>query len=120
MQFSGGSCYQIEIPKMDATYTGTGDLFAALFLAWSYKTNNDIKLTLEKTIATLQGIVKDTYQKARGKLIVKMTKNISRRRITYLTITILCFSLFDLVFFIVTRSGCLLQYYSALVIIDNY
>ncbi|XP_026327143.1 pyridoxal kinase [Hyposmocoma kahamanoa] len=62
----GGSCYQIQIPKMDATYTGTGDLFAALFLAWSHKTNNDIKLTLEKTIATLQGIVKDTYQKARA------------------------------------------------------
>ncbi|XP_068633355.1 pyridoxal kinase [Battus philenor] len=60
-----GSCYKIEIPKMDARYTGTGDLFAAIFMAWSYKTNNDIKLTLEKTIATLQGIVKDTYEKAR-------------------------------------------------------
>ncbi|XP_049873539.1 pyridoxal kinase [Pectinophora gossypiella] len=62
-----GACYKIEIPKMDATYVGTGDLFAALFLAWSHKTNNDIKLTLEKTIATMQAIVKDTYQKARAK-----------------------------------------------------
>ncbi|XP_014367266.2 pyridoxal kinase [Papilio machaon] len=62
-----GSCYKIEIPRVDATYTGTGDLFAALFLAWAHRTNNDIKLTLEKTIATLQTIVKDTYDKAREK-----------------------------------------------------
>lgn len=62
-----GSCYKITIPKKDATYTGTGDLFAALFLAWWHKTNNDVKLTLEKTIATLQAIVNDTFSKARGK-----------------------------------------------------
>ncbi|CAG4971845.1 unnamed protein product [Colias eurytheme] len=59
------SCYKIEIPKVDANFTGTGDLFAALFLAWSYKTKDDLKLTLELTIATLQAIVKDTYDYAR-------------------------------------------------------
>ncbi|XP_047991570.1 pyridoxal kinase isoform X2 [Leguminivora glycinivorella] len=64
---SNGECYTIQIPKVDATFTGTGDLFAALFLAWSYKTRDNLKLTLEKTIATLQAIVKDTYQKARAK-----------------------------------------------------
>ncbi|CAB3261503.1 unnamed protein product [Arctia plantaginis] len=62
---SGGLCYKIQIPKLDATFTGTGDLFAALFLAWSHKTNNDLKLTLERTISTLQHIVQDTYQSAR-------------------------------------------------------
>ncbi|XP_075977603.1 pyridoxal kinase [Anticarsia gemmatalis] len=62
---SAGSCYQIQIKKLDATFTGTGDLFAALFLAWWHKTNNDLKLTLEKTISTLQHIVQDTYQRAR-------------------------------------------------------
>ncbi|XP_045448077.1 pyridoxal kinase [Melitaea cinxia] len=60
------SCYQILIPKIDATFIGTGDLFASLFLAWSYKTKNNLKLTLEKTIATLQHIVRDTYEKARA------------------------------------------------------
>ncbi|XP_063383934.1 pyridoxal kinase [Cydia fagiglandana] len=64
---SNGECYTIQIPKVDATFTGTGDLFAALFLAWAYKTADNLQLTLEKTIATLQAIVKDTYQKARGK-----------------------------------------------------
>ncbi|GBP25989.1 Pyridoxal kinase [Eumeta japonica] len=58
-------CYKIEIPKVDACCTGTGDLFAALFLAWHYKTKNDVKLSLENTIATLQTIVQDTYRKAR-------------------------------------------------------
>ncbi|XP_026499711.2 pyridoxal kinase [Vanessa tameamea] len=68
------SCYQIEIPKINASFTGTGDLFAALFLAWSHKTNNNLKLTLEKTIATLQHVVKDTYEKARE---LQPTGNIS-------------------------------------------
>ncbi|OWR45464.1 pyridoxal kinase [Danaus plexippus plexippus] len=60
------SCYKIVIPKFGATFTGTGDLFAALFMAWSHKTNKNLKLTLEKTIATLQHIVKDTFDKARA------------------------------------------------------
>ncbi|XP_028039447.1 pyridoxal kinase [Bombyx mandarina] len=63
---TGGSCYKIPIPKVEATFTGTGDLFAALFLAWSHLTGNDVKLALEKTIATLQSIVVDTYQTARA------------------------------------------------------
>lgn len=54
------------LPKLDAAFTGTGDLFAALFLAWFHKTNSDVKLSLEKTIATLQAIVRDTYESARG------------------------------------------------------
>lgn len=60
------ACYKMLIPKLDAAFTGTGDLFAALFLGWSHKTNNNVKLTLEKTIATLQAIVKDTYKSARA------------------------------------------------------
>ncbi|XP_060803280.1 pyridoxal kinase [Amyelois transitella] len=59
------SCYKIEIPKVESTFTGTGDLFAALFLAWWHKTNNDVKSTLEKTIATMQSIVTDTFNTAR-------------------------------------------------------
>uniref|UniRef100_S4PEN5 Pyridoxal kinase n=1 Tax=Pararge aegeria TaxID=116150 RepID=S4PEN5_9NEOP len=60
------SCYKIEMAKLNANFTGTGDLFAALFLAWFHKTNKNLKLTLEKTTATLQHIVKDTYDKARA------------------------------------------------------
>ncbi|PZC81411.1 hypothetical protein B5X24_HaOG212616 [Helicoverpa armigera] len=63
---TAGSCYEIQIPKLDATFTGTGDLFAALFLAWWHKTNQNLKLSLENTISTLQNIVKDTYTRARA------------------------------------------------------
>ena len=49
--------YLIEIPKYNYNFTGTGDIFASLFLAWFTKTDHDIKLSLEKTIATLQSIL---------------------------------------------------------------
>ncbi|KAI8430994.1 hypothetical protein MSG28_001086 [Choristoneura fumiferana] len=71
---SKGEQYIIKMPKVDATFTGTGDLFAALFLAWSYKTNNNLKLTLERVIATLQNIVQDTYQKARAREVKEEKK----------------------------------------------
>ncbi|KAI4464981.1 pyridoxal kinase [Holotrichia oblita] len=49
-----------EIPKLSTSFVGSGDLFACLFLAWSYKTNNNIKVASEKTIATLQRVLKRT------------------------------------------------------------
>lgn len=61
----------IEIPKLPATFTGTGDLFAALILAWMNKTNGNLKLSLERTTATLQAVVKRTMEKAKSKLKLK-------------------------------------------------
>ncbi|XP_030372625.1 pyridoxal kinase [Scaptodrosophila lebanonensis] len=52
----------IDIPKQggkDLIFTGTGDLFASLFLAHSYKNDNIID-AFEKTIATLQAVIKHT------------------------------------------------------------
>lgn len=57
----------IEIPKMSASFTGAGDLFTAAFLAWTYKLDNNIKLALEKTVATLQNVLKRTEEYAAGK-----------------------------------------------------
>lgn len=56
----------IKIPKVPANFTGTGDLFTALFLAWMHKTNNNVKFSLENTIATLQDVLKKTFQYAEG------------------------------------------------------
>ncbi|XP_017461616.1 PREDICTED: pyridoxal kinase-like, partial [Rhagoletis zephyria] len=53
--------FQIAIPRFDATFIGTGDLFAALFLAWLTKTNFDLKRTLENVVASLQAVIKRTY-----------------------------------------------------------
>ncbi|XP_023713305.1 pyridoxal kinase isoform X1 [Cryptotermes secundus] len=59
----------IHIPKLPHTFTGTGDLFAALLLAWMWHTNNKLKPSLEKIIATLQAVLKRTlhYAKERSK-----------------------------------------------------
>lgn len=60
----GNKCVKatIKIPKLPANFTGTGDLFAALLTAWMYKSNNDIKEALEKTVATLHSVLKVTYK----------------------------------------------------------
>uniref|UniRef100_A0A1B6MD03 Pyridoxal kinase n=1 Tax=Graphocephala atropunctata TaxID=36148 RepID=A0A1B6MD03_9HEMI len=52
----------IEIPLLDATFTGTGDLFAALFLAWMAKSGGELNVALEKTLSTLQAVLKRTLQ----------------------------------------------------------
>jgi len=57
---------KINIPKLPASFTGTGDLFTALFLAWSYKTKNRLKETIERTINTLQAVLKRTLSYAAG------------------------------------------------------
>ncbi|KAJ8920748.1 hypothetical protein NQ315_004888 [Exocentrus adspersus] len=52
----------MEIKKLPVTFTGSGDLFAALFLSWMYKSNNDLKVALENTIASLQAVLKRTVE----------------------------------------------------------
>ncbi|XP_034950518.1 pyridoxal kinase isoform X1 [Chelonus insularis] len=53
----------INIPKIPINYTGSGDLFAALFLAHS-TLEKDLKSALEKTINTLHSILLKTYEYA--------------------------------------------------------
>lgn len=68
----------IKIKKLPANFTGTGDVFAALFLAWMYKTRNNLKVSLENTIATLQGVLGNTLQLNTDKTV----KNLELRLIT--------------------------------------
>nr|CAD7259484.1 unnamed protein product [Timema shepardi] len=56
----------IKIPRFSASFTGTGDLFAALLLSWMFRTENDLKLSLERTIFTLQAVLKRTLRRAAG------------------------------------------------------
>lgn len=53
----------IQIPKYPASFTGTGDLFASLFLAWMHK-ERDVQTALDKTIATIQSVLKRTLKYA--------------------------------------------------------
>ena len=35
----------MDIPKVDAVFVGTGDLFAAMLLAWTHHHPNDLKVS---------------------------------------------------------------------------
>ena len=36
----------MEIPRLDAIFTGTGDLFASMLLAWLYEHPDDLKVSV--------------------------------------------------------------------------
>lgn len=59
----------IEIPKIDQHFTGTGDLFSAIFLAWMHKSGNDITISINNSIATLQAVLKKSLELGKGKNI---------------------------------------------------
>ncbi|KAH7462490.1 hypothetical protein PRIC1_014939 [Phytophthora ramorum] len=54
--------YQVRFPFIDSYYTGTGDLFAALLLAWLYRFPNDFKRALENVISTIQDVLRITLK----------------------------------------------------------
>ncbi|CAL8349452.1 unnamed protein product [Boreogadus saida] len=37
---------RMDVPKVDAVFVGTGDLFAAMLLAWTHHYPNDLKVTV--------------------------------------------------------------------------
>ena len=55
---------RVEIPKFPAAFVGTGDLFTALCTAWLNKTEGDLKVSLERTIATMQAVLTRTLSHA--------------------------------------------------------
>ncbi|KAL3670000.1 hypothetical protein V7S43_005371 [Phytophthora oleae] len=54
--------YEVRFPWIDSYYTGTGDLFAALLLAWLYRFPNDFKRALENVISTIQDVLHITLK----------------------------------------------------------
>lgn len=69
----------INIPQINETFTGTGDLFSALFLAWMAKTDNNLCTTLENTVATLQSVLKRTLESAQNQ--AKPGANLTRAQL---------------------------------------
>ncbi|XP_068698790.1 pyridoxal kinase-like isoform X2 [Montipora capricornis] len=55
---------RIEIPKLDAVFTGTGDLFASVLLAWLHRHPNDLALACEATVSTVQAVLHRTLAHA--------------------------------------------------------
>lgn len=59
---SNREIFQLKVPRLNVNFIGTGDLFAALFLAWFTKTNFDVKKTLENVVSTLQIVIHRTHE----------------------------------------------------------
>ena len=51
---------RMDIRKVDAVFVGTGDLFAAMLLAWTHKHPNNLKVAREKTMAAMHHVLKHT------------------------------------------------------------
>ncbi|XP_029434080.1 pyridoxal kinase [Rhinatrema bivittatum] len=57
---------RMEIPKVDAVFVGTGDLFAAMLLAWTHQHPNNLKMACEKTVSAMQLVLQRTIQSAKA------------------------------------------------------
>ncbi|EZA59105.1 Pyridoxal kinase [Ooceraea biroi] len=73
---------KVDIPKIPATFTGSGDLFAALFLAHLYL-QSDMKAIMEKTINSLYSVLLNTYEhyKVYADSEMQLAKNMELRLI---------------------------------------
>lgn len=57
---------RVDVPRMDAQFCGTGDLFAAILVGWMTKSNNNLRVSVEKTVSTIQAVLKKTYRHAQN------------------------------------------------------
>ncbi|KAL8190453.1 UNVERIFIED_CONTAM: hypothetical protein K2H54_054412 [Gekko kuhli] len=57
---------RMESPKVDAVFVGTGDLFAAMLLAWTHKHPDNLKVACEKTVSAMQHVLQRTIKSAKG------------------------------------------------------
>jgi len=60
--FSYKEYVELDIPIIDQSFIGTGDFFTALLLIWMNLTNNDLKHSMERTVATIQAVLKRTIK----------------------------------------------------------
>ncbi|XP_076015191.1 pyridoxal kinase-like [Genypterus blacodes] len=56
---------RINIPKVDAVFVGTGDLFAAMLLAWTHEHPKDLKAACEKTVSVMHHVIMRTMTYAK-------------------------------------------------------
>jgi pyridoxine kinase len=54
--------FKIEIPKIPAYFTGTGDLTTALLLGWSNKYPDNLERAAELAVSSLQALLRRTVE----------------------------------------------------------
>lgn len=57
---------RMDIHKVDAVFVGTGDLFAAMLLAWTHKHPNNLKVACEKTVSAMHHVLQRTIKCAQA------------------------------------------------------
>ncbi|XP_021525109.1 pyridoxal kinase [Aotus nancymaae] len=57
---------RMDIRKVDAVFVGTGDLFAAMLLAWTHKHPSNLKVACEKTVSAMHHVLQRTIQCAKA------------------------------------------------------
>uniref|UniRef100_A0A9J8DBN3 Pyridoxal kinase n=1 Tax=Cyprinus carpio carpio TaxID=630221 RepID=A0A9J8DBN3_CYPCA len=62
---------RMDIPRVDAVFVGTGDLFAAMLLAWTHLHPDNLKMACEKTVSVLCHVIKRTITYAKGKIFFR-------------------------------------------------
>ena len=50
----------MEVPKLEGYYTGTGDLFAALTLAWMHRLPGQTRSAVRSVVSTVQAVIRRT------------------------------------------------------------
>ncbi|XP_048202123.1 pyridoxal kinase [Perognathus longimembris pacificus] len=58
---------RMEMRKVDAVFVGTGDLFAAMLLAWTHKHPDNLKVACEKTLSAMHHVLQRTIQYAKAR-----------------------------------------------------
>uniref|UniRef100_A0A8C9BY79 Pyridoxal kinase n=1 Tax=Phocoena sinus TaxID=42100 RepID=A0A8C9BY79_PHOSS len=58
---------RMEMRKVDAVFVGTGDLFAAMLLAWTHRHPNNLKVACEKTVSAMHHVLQRTIKCARAR-----------------------------------------------------
>ncbi|OWK05719.1 PDXK [Cervus elaphus hippelaphus] len=58
---------RMDMHKVDAVFVGTGDLFAAMLLAWTHKHPNNLKVACEKTVSAMHHVLQRTIKCAKAK-----------------------------------------------------
>ena len=60
-------CVKMHIKKLDAHFLGTGDLFSALWTAWSHRHPDDLVLVANKVQSTMQHVLSRTLTAAQSR-----------------------------------------------------
>lgn len=71
--------WRIDSPIIPGRFTGTGDLCAALLLAWTSKHSDNLGLVLEKVTGTMYAIIKRTYEGMKDSVASKELKLIQSK-----------------------------------------